>query len=190
MMVCNKLIDIDIWIEVIKLLVLIVPFGLLYLRWKNTTKTQIKKLEKIKSEFSSDLQLLKHSLEKENISYRIQFEFLHQKRAESAIEIYQKRQGLKNAIQKEENDIDNRLNEVRKTFQESEIYYSIEFCTDIKELLRLFERKRMETPKENPEDKELIKTISLEIENKITVLTERIDRNIKKILSAHETYVI
>ena len=132
--------EIEILLTVIPILLSI---GLFFLAWRKTTKKQLKKVEMIKTEFSEKLEKLKYTLEKKNISYSIQFEYLHRQRAQAAIDIFKELQELKDIYKTNSESRDLKTKEFRANFRSKMLFYSNEFCSSINELIRLLERQKM-----------------------------------------------
>lgn len=168
---------------------ILISIGLFYLAWRKTTRNQIKKIEIIKSEFNTILEELKFSLEKKNISYSIQFEYLHKQRAQAAIDIFKNLQELKENIQTNSESQNKLVKEFKSNFRSKMLFYSNAFCSDVNELIRLFERQNMPIP-ESSQDKKLIENINKEIEQKISSLTTTIEQNIKSILFSDNQFTV
>ncbi len=118
--------------------------------------------ENVKKDFKEGLEEVKSSLAKENISHQIEFEFLHKRRAEVAVEIYQKLQELHSASfdrtrgvhlviedgKREEEERQERLqkalNDFRTYFVNNKLFFSIAFCNSITKLLNDYWRKTQE----------------------------------------------
>ena len=179
--------EIEILLTVIPI---IISIGLFYLAWRKTTKTQIKKIEIIKTEFSAKLEQVKYSLEKKNISFSIQFEYLHRQRAQAAIDIFKDLQELKD-IGRINSELRNaNINAFKTNFRSKMLFYSDEFCSSINELIRLFYIQNMPIMNSSENYKLMIENINKEIEEKISLLTSRVEQNIKSILSSDDHFTV
>lgn len=164
----------DKWFEILVEIIsfLLVSYFLFYRSFMKSLGNETAKLitrkdlisieENVKRDFNEKLEELKSSLAKENISHQIEFEFLHRRKAEVAIEIYQKLQELYYSAydrtrkihlvledaNKEERTRRERLNnaieEFRDYFIKNQLYFSKRFCRDINEILRDFWRMTQE----------------------------------------------
>lgn len=178
--------EIEILLTVIPI---IISIGLFFLAWHNTTKKQLRKIETIKTEFNTRLENLKYSLEKKNLSFSIQFEYLHKQRAQAAIDIFKELQELKELCKTNSESIDKKVKEFKANFQSKKLFYSDEFCSNINELLRLFERQNMPT-NSSKEDSALIEKVNKEIEDKISSLIVKVEQNIKSILFSDNQFTV
>lgn len=151
---------IDICIELGGFLVL--SYLLFYKSWLKSMGKEIAKLstiedltrieQSVKKEFNEKLESLRAKLEKDNISYQVQFSYLHQKRSEITITLYQKLQEMHVAMldwtsplqtvikdaDEEERQRAQRVNvaitDFRSFFFQNKIYFSKTFCSEIENL--------------------------------------------------------
>jgi hypothetical protein len=168
---------------------ILISIGLFYLAWRKTTKKQLEKVEMIKTEFNEKLEEFKYSLEKKNISFGIQFEYLHRQRAQAAIDIFKELQELKDICKTNSDSRDLKIKKFKANFRSKMLFYSDEFCSSINELIRFLERQNMPIhASEN--DAALIEKINKEIEEKISLLTAKIEQNIKSILYSDNHFTV
>jgi len=161
---------IEILIEISGFLVL--SYILFYKSWLKSLGSEMAKLltrkdlvlieENVKKNFNEKLEELKSTLAKNNISHQIEFDYLHRRQAEAAVEIYQKLQELHSAavdgikscypekpdpVRDEEvrrQRLHNTINDFQDYFVKNKIFFPESFCKEIKEILKDYWRKSLE----------------------------------------------
>lgn len=198
------------WIEIlIEILGLVLAFAvssyfLFYKSWLKSLGNDMAKLvtredlilieENVKKNFNERLEELKSTLAKNNISHQIEFEFLHKRQAKVAVEIYEKLQHLHSVSFVAAKDTDKEgaegkqklhhaIVDFRDYFIKNKIFFPESFCKDINEILRDYWRKSQEYTYTYEPD---IKRISEEINFKIPIELDKIEKRIRGILKIEE----
>jgi len=171
--------------------------------------------EEVSSEFSKELEKIKSVLAKKNISYQIQFNYLHQEKAKATLEIYRNLQELQSAMldwtalmhpvfedaELEEKARSQRANKAIQEFKNhyilNKVFFPKEFCDYIDSIFKEYWDKGWDFGYKKNRIKNLkgdfykyysdeLKRISEEIRETLPAKIEEIELECKKILLIEE----